>query len=178
MGVKLTRALQPPSDSGASDLATKGPAGHDTRLSAGLGAGSHSPQSINGIGSPQSRDEAVKKEAPAPPSQTGRGKMATLREIGCLCVPDQKGFFPNRHSDSRAPQKSASDNAVRLLALNFSFYYGCLLEHHYPCSPLFATSLRTAVAPGRRFPAVSRWAGRQRASVEVSTASCYLVAAS
>jgi hypothetical protein len=47
-------------DSGASDLATKEPArrtagarGRDTRLPPGLGAGDHSPQSINGIGSPQ-----------------------------------------------------------------------------------------------------------------------------
>jgi hypothetical protein len=36
---------QLPGDSGASDLATKEPAGRDTRLSPGLGAGGHSPQS-------------------------------------------------------------------------------------------------------------------------------------
>jgi hypothetical protein len=43
---------QLPGDSGASDLATKEPAGRDTRLSPGLGAGGHSPQSTNGAGSP------------------------------------------------------------------------------------------------------------------------------
>ncbi len=54
---------QPPGDSGASDLATKKPAGctpgakrprrRDTLIPPGLGAGGYSPQSIIGTGSPQ-----------------------------------------------------------------------------------------------------------------------------
>jgi hypothetical protein len=53
-------SLQPPSDRGGNDLATKEPdwrttgaQGRDTGLLPGIGASSHSPQSINGTGSPQ-----------------------------------------------------------------------------------------------------------------------------
>jgi hypothetical protein len=57
-----TSSPQPPTDSGLGDLAAKEPAGRtscakhprrrDTRLPPGLGGGGHSPQSINGTGSP------------------------------------------------------------------------------------------------------------------------------
>ena len=55
---KALVSLEPPSDSGPGDLAIKEPAGRtaaargrDTRLPPRLGAGGHSPQSINGGGS-------------------------------------------------------------------------------------------------------------------------------
>jgi hypothetical protein len=61
--LKQRKALvspEPPSDSGPGDLAIKEPAGRtaaargrDTRLPPRLGAGGHSPQRINGSGSPQ-----------------------------------------------------------------------------------------------------------------------------
>jgi len=57
---RTSTSPQPPSVSGPGDLAIKEPAGRtaaargrDTRLPPRLGAGGHSPQSINGSGSPQ-----------------------------------------------------------------------------------------------------------------------------
>ena len=51
-------------------------------------------------------------------------------------MPDFEGlvFFPIDTATLRHHRTQLGHNAVRVLALNFSFDCGCLLEHHYPCS--------------------------------------------
>jgi hypothetical protein len=94
------------------------------------------------FGRAQPMTKLSRKEAPAPRDRkTGRGKDG----IELFVCAEPEGLFPNRHSNSMAPQKSASHNGVRLLALNFSFYCGCLLEHRYPygaCKNLQANVVR------------------------------------